>query len=341
MVRSPIAVLFAVSFAALALAPQVAHADDADALIKQGVERRRAHDDQGALELFRRAYDLAATPRALAQIGLAEQALGRWGDAETHLSAALERAADPWIAKYQSTLEASRADVGKHLGSLDVRGGPNGAEVRVDARFVGTLPLRRTLRVPAGTILLDVSASGFVSQTRTVKIEAGQLAHEELALQSRSATTNAAPAAAPTGAANASDATNATNATTTDAAASAPPAPTRRRWAQVALWSGLGLAAVGGGALVVGELEVRSYNDHGCAATPLLTACQDRHDTATRARVVGAVGLVGAGVLGATAAVLFLTSPKSASDGGETRAALACAPVLAPGTTAAACALRF
>src|SRR5437868_5098645 len=88
-----------------------ARADDADALIKQGVELRRARRDREALERFRRAYDLAPTPRALAQMGLAEQALSRWVDAESHLGRALEIAEDAWIAKYRTTLEASRVEI--------------------------------------------------------------------------------------------------------------------------------------------------------------------------------------------------------------------------------------
>jgi hypothetical protein len=326
------------AFIFVALAPAVARADEADALIKQGVELRRAHDDQGALLVFRRAYDLSTTPRALAQIGLAEQALGKWADAETHLGAALELARDPWIAKYQSTLEASRADVGKHLGSLDVRGRPDGAEVRLGGQFVGTLPLHRTLRVPAGPVHLDVTASGFLSETRTLTMEAGQLLHAELVLRPRPPEPDGTTAAAVPLSASAPPSEIDRVAPSADAAAS------RRRWAKVALWSGVGLAAVGTGALVVRELEARSYDHNNCRETPATTACKERFDTGARARVVGIVGLIGAGVLGATAAVLYLTSPKPAAesaDARETRAALACAPVLAPGVAAATCALRF
>ena len=61
-------------------------------------------------------------------MGLAEQALGRRIDGEAHLTKALEAAQDSWIAKYREALEGSRAEIAKHLGSLPVTGGPDGAE---------------------------------------------------------------------------------------------------------------------------------------------------------------------------------------------------------------------
>src|SRR5215831_5030123 len=82
-----------------------APADDAEGLILRGIELREKRDDQAALQLFRRALEIAATGRARAQVALAEQALGRWPDAEADLAAALERADEPWIAEKKALLE--------------------------------------------------------------------------------------------------------------------------------------------------------------------------------------------------------------------------------------------
>src|SRR5260221_25029 len=97
-------VSLALCVAWLANLPRAA-AQDADAFIKQGIALRRALKEQEALTAFRRAYELAPSPRAVAQIGLAEQALGRWADAEAHLLTALEAVSDPWIDKYRTPLE--------------------------------------------------------------------------------------------------------------------------------------------------------------------------------------------------------------------------------------------
>jgi len=50
--------------------------DPADAAIRRGVDLRRQGQDDQALQEFKKAYELSPSPRALAQIGLAEQALG-------------------------------------------------------------------------------------------------------------------------------------------------------------------------------------------------------------------------------------------------------------------------
>jgi len=57
-------------------------ATEADAALKRGIDLRRRGDDAQALAEFQRAYAWYRSARALAQIGFAEQGLGRWHDAE-------------------------------------------------------------------------------------------------------------------------------------------------------------------------------------------------------------------------------------------------------------------
>src|SRR5688572_26126191 len=100
---------------ALSLAGE-ARADDVESLIQRGIDLRRRGQDAEALESFRAANERRPTPRAMAQIGLAEQALGRWIDADLHLGEALSAGDDPWIVKNRGALEGARALVEKHLG---------------------------------------------------------------------------------------------------------------------------------------------------------------------------------------------------------------------------------
>jgi PEGA domain len=305
-------------------------AEDADGLIKQGVELRRAGNDEAALEQFRRAYDLTPTPRALAQMGLAEQALGRWADAEAHVTRALGSTHDPWIAKYEATLERSRAAIAQHLGSLVVVGGPAGADVRVDGRSVGALPLAAPLRLEIGHVVVDVSASGHVPVTRDVSIVAGQITREDVALSPTSGEEAGASPELPRAATP-----------RLDVSGEGPPPPTggRRKIARVAAWAAVGLAAVSAGAFVFGQIEVKSYNDHSCGTDPRQAGnvgCLSRYHGYHVGNDIGWGSLVGAGLVGGVAAVLFLTTPASRADGEER---VACVPDLArPGAT---CALRF
>src|SRR5438045_3141318 len=86
-------------------AAETAH--DAEAAIRRGVELRKKGDDEGALREFKRAYEIAPKPRAAAQMGMAEQSLGRWPDAESHLAEAVSSKGDPWVEKNRSVLEQS------------------------------------------------------------------------------------------------------------------------------------------------------------------------------------------------------------------------------------------
>jgi hypothetical protein len=158
-------------------------ATEADAAIKHGVELRRQGEDLPALDEFQRAYATQRSARALAQIGFAEQALGRWRDAEEHLVQALADTDDRWIRGNRATIERSRAAIAGHLGSLEVLGGPEGAEIRIDGRVVGRLPLARAVRVAAGGIGVELRAEGYLPSSRPVTIAAGQLARETITLQ--------------------------------------------------------------------------------------------------------------------------------------------------------------
>jgi hypothetical protein len=60
-----------------------AHAQTSSAeMVEKGVQLRREHRDAEALEQFRQADKLNPAPRIKAQIGLAEQALAQWVEAE-------------------------------------------------------------------------------------------------------------------------------------------------------------------------------------------------------------------------------------------------------------------
>ena len=171
-----------VCFIAVTHGPALAAADY-EALMREGVSLRRAGDDAAALKRFQRAYELDPTPRALAQIGLAEQALGRWAAADKHLRQALEPSDDAWIKKNRASIDAALAMVGGHVGQLEVRGAPAGAEVRVDGEVVGRLPLPRPITVTAGEVAVQVRAPGHLPIVRAATITARTLTRETFELQ--------------------------------------------------------------------------------------------------------------------------------------------------------------
>lgn len=171
------------------LGASAARAQDADALIEQGVELRTAGQDEAALRVFRQAWETQRSPRALAQVALAEQALGRWVEAEAHLAAALAERDHRWIRRNRRALEDSLGEIRGHVGRLEIQGTPPGAEVLIGATVVGRLPA--TLRVATGPVTFTVRAEAHASVTRTVEVARAPL-RETVALASLDAPTAAA-----------------------------------------------------------------------------------------------------------------------------------------------------
>jgi hypothetical protein len=180
--------LLAVASLVVVLAPASGRAQDdaqkqVDAIIKKAVELRRQGNDRDALTELQRATSIANPPRLTAQIGLAEQALGLWVASDKHLRQALEQASDPWIKKSRRLLDESLATVDAHLGSLDVWGQPEGAEVVIDGDVAGTLPLAAPLKLQAGTVELTVRAAHFLPATRKLEISSGANVREHVVLR--------------------------------------------------------------------------------------------------------------------------------------------------------------
>ena len=102
-------------------------ADDEEALIRRGVELRKRGDDRAALQELQRAYQVARSPRAAAQLGFAEQALAMWPQAETHVSESLRAKDDPWINKNRAVVEESLRTIRAHVGRIEISGRPAGS----------------------------------------------------------------------------------------------------------------------------------------------------------------------------------------------------------------------
>jgi hypothetical protein len=160
-----------------------ARAGDADELVKRGVELRRKSQDADALAEFKKAWAISKAPRIEAQMALAEQALGLWVAAEEHVLEALTHTkSDPWVKKNSATLTSALTVIQKHLGTLDVWGTPPGAEIFVNEKPIGTLPLEHPVRLSDDSAILRVHADGFLEWTRTVRVDPGQSIRQHVEL---------------------------------------------------------------------------------------------------------------------------------------------------------------
>lgn len=309
----------------------VAEAEDPESLIRSGVQLRREGKDQEALEKFQQAYALSQTPRALAQVGMAEHAVGLWTDAEKHVGEALLATDDPWITKNRSALVAELAVIQNHIGQIEILGGPPGAEVRIEGQVAGTLPMTNPMRIAAGTAAVEVRAPGYLPATRVVTVVAGELSRERIILQKL-----ARPMP--------STETGGGEPVATDHPTDVG-LPSSGSWHRRLAWITAGTAglfiASGTVGLIVRESKAQWFTDraHGCdfnAQDKGGPGCKEAFDSGQTAKSLGVISFIAAGVVAAGSMALFLTTPRSREGQGSV-AGIACTPNLA-GIT---CAARF
>jgi hypothetical protein len=289
---------------ACSLAGASARADTSSAqMVDRGIQLRREHRDAEALEEFRRADQLNPAPRIKAQIGLAEQALGQWVEAERDLNLALSAAEDPWIERNADALKRAVAAIQLHLGSLTVETNVVGAELWLNGARWGTLPMS-SARVVAGSLLVEVRAQGYETAKSSIDVAPGVTVKERLALAAAPTSTTTATSPQP------------------DPAPSAPPGadpvgspPMQRFFAWGAL-AGAGVA-VGGAvaAQIVHETNANHYNDQSaCGPTNTQSSdarCGIYRGRAETAQTFATLGYIAGGALGVASAILFLTAPSS------------------------------
>jgi hypothetical protein len=178
--------------------PRVARADVAvtadEEHVQRGVALRSVGKNREALSEFEAAAAIRWTARTRAQIALAHQALGDWVEAEAGLEEALRAEDDAWIAQYRDALERALDIVREHLASLVVDADVDGAELFVDARRVGLLPLRAPVRVARAIVIVEVRAKGYVPLRRTVDLTTVAHAREVVSLEAEAPVVEVGPA---------------------------------------------------------------------------------------------------------------------------------------------------
>jgi hypothetical protein len=153
-----------------------ADGDDSDAFINQGLKAMRKGAYQAALDAFQRAHQVRPTTRSRTEIGLAEQALHRWVEAEGDLAAALSEEKDAWLEPHRPLIEKALADVRSHLGMLTIESGPRGARVKINGDPSGLLPLPRPLFLLPGTVQIEIAATERRPWRSEVQIKLGETA---------------------------------------------------------------------------------------------------------------------------------------------------------------------
>lgn len=156
------------------------NATQAEALIREGIELRRLSDDQAALVKFQAAVKLEASPRAVAQLGLCELAVGRFSHAVEHLTTAMHATKDKWVTSKKAILRESLEQGKARVGRVEVVADPQGAEVSINGELIGTAPFANAVLTNEGSVDVQVRKEGFEPQSRSLSIKGGQ--YQKLAI---------------------------------------------------------------------------------------------------------------------------------------------------------------
>jgi hypothetical protein len=308
--------------------------DEADRLTREGLELRRAGKDEKALELFRQAEIRESSPRLRAQIGLAEQALGRWVAADRDLASALRFRDDPWISKNRLTLERAAQLVADHLGTVTILGSPAGASVLINGQRAGTLPMAEPYVVAAGDAVITVEAPGHASLRRTITVAGRGVVRETIELPP-----DGSPSASAGGGASAPDRHSSAN---LGAGRAEPPvavsglgatpgdrgAVPSERASSAWPWqrsTGVALLAVAAASLVFGivetvnrESKANGFKQAGCGTNDLsIGDCRDRYNQVQSARTWMIVGYVAAATAGVAGTWFLVLSPAGSAATGD------------------------
>lgn len=291
-----------------------------EALIRQGLRlRRHGHDDQ-AFAAFEAAWNASHSPRARAQMGLAAQALGRWADADRFLREALSATSDAWITERRDVLSTSLTEIDAHLGLLEVRCNVDGAEIRVDGTARGTTPLREPLRLPAGTVAVQISAPGHLEATRQAVLTAGSTTREQIDLVAIPRPVTTPPVTTPPVITPPVTTPPITTPPITTPPVQEPPAD-RGALRRTLAWTAGGVAVagivMGGVFLGLRNSAASDFNAHNedndqtndCALGSTAAACTEAESTVSTRATLATVGFVVGGAAAVASTVLFLTLP--------------------------------
>jgi TPR repeat/PEGA domain len=284
---------------------------EADRFVAEGIDLRAQGKDKEALRALLEAAELDPdSVRVQIHLAAVHQALGNWLLADDYLTMALARQNHPYVNRHRQALEDAKRVIDSNIGRLEVEGEPAGAEVRLNGRLLGTLPIATPIRSTIGSYLLEVRREGHYSVQRPIVITGGGLVRESIHLDPLPVhegwAGQGAEASARGSGPDMSDRVDAS---------------TRRPWLTWTLAGAAGLAGVTSvGAIVVREVHAGRWNDNSrCLETERTRAevCGDERDKANRAETIAVVSGVLAGVFATGAALNALGVFESHAPPGE------------------------
>ena len=169
----------------LASASVHAQTDDERARAREqfgaGVSRYEAGDYQGALESFQEAYRLAPHPVVRVNMANCYEHLNRPLEAIHHFERFLAEAESPSRAQRREVEGAIRR-LSALVGEVRFTIAPDGALVTIDSSETRRSPITETMRMTAGTHVIEARLDGYAPQRQEIQVTGGQVTRVEVRL---------------------------------------------------------------------------------------------------------------------------------------------------------------
>ena len=181
-----VAVVAIAAFAAVAV-PRRAAADDtalAKAKFQEGMSLVQDENYPAALSAFEESYKIVPKAGLLYNIAMCQKALFRYVDSIASFKKFLAESGPAVKPEMKTASEQSISDMLKLVGTVAVEGAPDGSEVFVDDKSVGTTPFKDQLMVDPGGHSIRVSHDGYKPLRAEVTVPQGAAISVSAKLQS-------------------------------------------------------------------------------------------------------------------------------------------------------------
>jgi hypothetical protein len=167
-----------------AIAPEPADRPEVEKLVTRAITLRAEGKDAEALQVLKKAEGIDPdSVRVQVHLATVYQALGDWLLADQFLTLALAQENHPYVLRHRKALDDAARVIGNNIGRVAVEGGPPGAEVRLNGKLVGTLPIASPVRVTVGSYTLEVRLAGHYTARRPITVAGHGFVRESIQLE--------------------------------------------------------------------------------------------------------------------------------------------------------------
>lgn len=156
---------------ALSAADKKAAAD----LKKQGDDAMVSLRYAEALDAYTKAYTLTEEPALLYNRGRALQALGKFPEALEQIEA-FDAQAPAQLKARVPALDALLAELRAKVSAITLVSNVEGARIFIDKQVIGVTPLANSLKLNAGSVLVEVEAEGYTPFRQQLELHGGETA---------------------------------------------------------------------------------------------------------------------------------------------------------------------